>query len=209
MFTIGISGGSASGKTHFLKSLVSRFKENELCVISQDDYYHPKEKQPLDNNGIENFDTPQSIDLESFINDLRSLQSGKEVIRQEYTFNNPGITPKTLCFRPAPMIIIEGIFVFYHPALREMLDLKIFIDASKHIKLKRRITRDEKERGYTKEDVLYRYENHVDPNYEKFVKPFRKDADIIIMNNEKFEKGLELLESFIREKLYLKNNQGF
>lgn len=198
---IGITGGSASGKTFFLKSLISAFQENELCVVSQDDYYHEIEKQPKDEMGIENFDTPHSIDLNAFVSDINSLKAGKQVLRKEYTFNNPAITPKTLVFNPAPAIIIEGIYIFYHPEILNLLDLKIYIDAKEHVKLIRRISRDGKERGYSIEDVLYRYEKHVSPNYEKYIEPFKDEADIIIPNNYRFDKGLDLVKTYIREKI--------
>jgi uridine kinase len=200
-YIIGITGGSASGKTLFLKSLLNSFAENEICLISQDNYYKPRAEQPVDNNGIHNFDTPFSIDFEQYCADIRSLRSGKTVIKKEYTFNNPNIVPKTLVFQPSPIIVVEGIFVFYFPEVASLLDLKVFIDAKEHIKLRRRIIRDKDERGYDLDDVLYRYENHVAPTYEKYIKPFMGDADIVIPNNNKFDAGLDVLVAFLKNKI--------
>lgn len=200
-YIIGISGGSASGKTLFLKKLLQAFLPGNLCLISQDDYYKTKEQQPLDSNGIENYDTPHSIDMELFIKDLRTLQSGKQVIKEEYTFNNPSLKPKTLLFEPSPILIVEGIFLFYHPDIMNLFDLKIFMDAREHIKIQRRLSRDQAERGYGVEDVLYRYEHHVTPTFERYIKPFKDEADIIIPNNTDFTNALEVLICFLKNKL--------
>jgi uridine kinase len=128
------------------------------------------------------------------------LRSGKQILKQEYTFNNPNAIPKMLSLEPSPIIVVEGIFVFYFPEISSLLDLKVFIDAAEHIKLKRRIVRDKDERGYDLEDVLYRYEKHVVPTYEKYIAPFKSDADVIIPNNLHFEKALEMLIVFLKSK---------
>ena len=88
-FTIGITGGSGSGKTHFLKRLSDRFKEAELCLISQDNYYHPRDRQQDDERGVKNFDLPEAIDHQQFVQDIKLLKSGKTLTKDEYTFNNP------------------------------------------------------------------------------------------------------------------------
>ena len=103
-FTIGITGGSGSGKTFFLQGLSSRFKSEEICLISQDNYYWSREQQPVDENGIRNFDLPQSIDYRTFGADLVKLKAGQNVIKKEYTFNNPNTEPKLLEFKSAPVI---------------------------------------------------------------------------------------------------------
>lgn len=199
-FIVGITGGSASGKTLFLKRLLSTFDSGEVCLISQDNYYKPKDLQPVDAQGVHNFDTPYSIDFEQYATDLRKIQDGKTVNREEYTFNNSSKKPRMLTFTPAPVIVVEGIFVFYYPELADLLDLKIFIDAKDHIMLKRRIIRDKVERGYDLEDVLYRYEMHVMPTYEKYIRPFKDKADLIIPNNYNFDKALEVIRAYLRAK---------
>lgn len=200
-FIVGITGGSASGKTLFLNQLIKLFNEDEICLVSQDNYYKPLQQQPLDEEGVHNFDTPHSIDLEQFTKDIILLKEGMEVQRQEYTFNNPKAISKSLIFKPAPIIVVEGLFVFYFPEIYNLLDLKIFIDAREHIKLKRRIVRDNTERGYDINDVLYRYEKHVAPTYEKYIKPFKYDADILIPNNKSFQVAMEMLVIFLRSKI--------
>ncbi len=200
-FTIGITGGSGSGKTFFLKNLESRFTSNELCLISQDHYYHPREMQQHDQRGIKNFDLPESIDHKQFQLDIQTLKRGELLKKKEYTFNNPNVTPKILEFRPAPIIIVEGLFVQYFPDIERELDLKIFIEAKDHVKLSRRIKRDNEERGYDLEDVLYRYENHVMPVYEMLIKPLKHQADIVIPNNSHFNRALDFLTLAIKARI--------
>lgn len=200
-FTIGITGGSGSGKTFFIKNLESRFTDTELCLISQDHYYHPREMQQHDERGIKNFDLPESIDHKQFQLDIQTLKRGEILKKKEYTFNNPNITPKILEFKPAPVIIVEGLFVQYFPDLEKELDLKIFIEAKDHVKLSRRIKRDNEERGYDLEDVLYRYENHVMPVYETLIKPLKHRADIVIPNNSNFNRALDFLTLAIKAKI--------
>ena len=199
-YLIGITGGSASGKTYFLKRLMEAFAPESLCLISQDHYYHPREQQPTDQQGVKNFDTPMSIDIDQFVADIKAVKSGKTVKRPEYTFNNPDAQPSMMEFKPAPVIIVEGIFILYFPEVSELLDLKIFIDAKEYVKLKRRITRDQEERGYDVADVLYRYEQHVAPTFEKYIQPFKDDADLIVPNNEHFEQALEVFTAFLSSK---------
>ncbi|GGZ19385.1 uridine kinase [Echinicola pacifica] len=200
-YIIGVTGGSASGKTLFLNKLLQTFEPEEVCLISQDNYYKPIDQQPLDDEGIENYDTPHSFDFDAYASDIRKIQNGETVFRQEYTFNNPAASPKMLEFKPAPVVVVEGIFVLYSPQLATLLDLKVFIDAKDYIKLKRRIVRDKIERGYDLDDVLYRYEKHVMPTYEKYIEPFKHDADLIIPNNNSFENGLDMVRIFLKEKI--------
>lgn len=203
-YVIGITGGSASGKTFFLHSLLSHFSEEEVCLISQDNYYKSLDAVPIDENGVENFDLPAAIDFETYAKHIKDLKNGKIVHQKEYVFNNPNAIPKILEFKPCPIIVVEGIFVFHSTEVSDLLDLKVFIDAKEHIKIKRRIIRDNNERGYDLDDVLYRWENHVAPTYEKFIEPTKCDADIIINNNKHFENGLKILSSFMKDKLYKK-----
>jgi uridine kinase len=200
-FTVGITGGSGSGKTHFLNGLENRFKPEQICFISQDHYYKARETQPVDENGVQNFDVPESIDHVTFRADLLTLKSGKKVTKKEYTFNNPDAEPKLLEFRSAPILVVEGLFIQYIPEIERELDLKIFIEAKDHIKLGRRILRDQKERGYDVDDVLYRYEHHVMPVYEKLIKPLKYHADIVIPNNSNFEKALDVVVGFLHSRL--------
>lgn len=200
-FLIGISGGSGSGKTSLIKSLRKTFSKKELCIISQDDYYFPIEKQLKDESGIENFDLPNSIDSTLFVNDLIRLIAGQSVEKKEHTFNNINLKPKTLIFNPAPIILVEGIFVFYYKEVNKLLDLKIFVDAKENLRIIRRVKRDQIERGYPLADILHQCEHHVLPAYEKYILPYKPEADLIINNNKNFESALNVLLGFLRHKL--------
>ena len=199
-FIVGITGGSASGKTTFLNKLLTSFSPEDVCLISQDNYYKDREHQIKDLNGVVNFDLPSCIDDEDYAEDIRKISRGETVYRKEYTFNNPNVVPKQLVFKPAPIVVVEGIFVFYFEEIAKLLDLKVYIDAKEYIKLQRRIVRDKVERGYDLDDVLYRYTHHVAPTYEKYIKPYKNDADIIIPNNNNFERGLDVLTTFLNAK---------
>ncbi|MCU0418889.1 MAG: uridine kinase [Cyclobacteriaceae bacterium] len=201
-FTIGITGGSGSGKTFFLQGLAARFSSEEICLISQDNYYKPREQQPIDENGIKNFDLPASIDHEAFAADLLKLKAGQNVTKLEYTFNNPAATPNQLEFKTAPIIVVEGLFVQYFDNIASELDLKVFIEAKDHVKLGRRIRRDQIERGYDLDDVLYRFQYHVMPVYEAMIEPLKHQADLVIPNNSRFDRALDVLSGFLKAHIH-------
>lgn len=192
-YTIGITGGSGSGKTYFIKSLASHFKQGEVCLISQDHYYKPRDTQQIDAQGFKNFDLPESIEREQLHRDIVKLKSGESVLKKEYAFNAPNVPLATLEFKPAPILIVEGLFVQYFAEIEKELDLKIFIEAKDYLKLSRRIRRDSEERGYDLDDVLYRYHYHVMPVYESLIEPLKHKADFIIPNNHQFEGALLIL----------------
>jgi len=200
-YTIGITGGSGSGKTYFIQTLASKFSAEELCLISQDHYYKSIDRQHRDERGVENFDLPESIDRQKFHEDILRLKNGETLYKKEYTFNNANANPKTLEFKPAPILVIEGLFVQYFPEIEQELDLKIYIEAKDHLKLSRRIRRDNAERGYDLDDVLYRYQYHVMPVYEAIIKPLKHQADLVIPNNHNVERALEFITAGLRSRL--------
>jgi len=200
-YTIGITGGSGSGKTFFLRGLAAQFSEDEICLLSQDNYYKPLHQQTRDDNGIENFDLPESIDRKAFHDDVTQLKSGVNVERKEYTFNNPKASPNVLAFKAAPLLIVEGLFVQYFEEIEKELDLKIFIEAKPHVKIARRIKRDQVERGYDINDVLYRYEFHVMPVYETLIEPLKHSSDLVIPNNSHSSRALSVVIEFLKSKL--------
>ncbi len=201
IFIIGISGGSGSGKTSFIQDIKSHFTSEEICFLSQDDYYRPREEQKEDVNGIKNFDLPESIDMDEYFIDLVKLTNGIAVERMEYTYNNNLKEPKVIHFKPAPIVIVEGLFVFNEPKLFDMMDLRIIIHATDTQKIIRRIKRDRVERNYPLEDVLYRYEHHVLPSFEAYIHPYLNKVDLIINNNKSYEKGRDMLIAYLKEKI--------
>lgn len=200
-YIIGISGGSGSGKTTFLNLLKSHFENASVSFISSDNYYHPRETQKIDGNGFKNFDLPASIDVAALAADIAQLRKGETVSRTEYVFNNAQAVPGEIITEPAKVYIIEGLFVYHYEEFKSIFDLKLFIHAKDSLKLIRRIKRDGVERNYPLDDVIYRYEHHVLPSYEKFIKAYMEDADLIINNNKTFEQALDLVKVFIESKL--------
>ena len=200
-FVIGISGGSGSGKTSFIRALSDRFSKAELCIVSQDDYYLPREQQHKDENEEYNFDLPKSFNKKKFREDIGHLIAGENITIEEYTFNNPKAKPRRITFHPAPVLVIEGLFVLHFKKIAPLLDLRVFINAKENLKIIRRIMRDQVERGYPLDDVLYKYQHHVLPSYERYIQPYKEEADIIVNNNRDFQRGLDVLSGFIRSKL--------
>ena len=200
-YIIGISGGSGSGKTTFVKELQKFFSEDEMTVFSQDDYYKPREEQETDQNDQKNFDLPTSIDRDNYHAHLKKLIRGEQVDKQEYNYNNELLEPSIKKFKPARILLLEGIFVFYYDEIYSLMDLRIFIESKESIKVIRRIQRDRQERNYPLEDVLYRYEHHVNPTYEQYIQPFRDKSDLVINNNIGFKQAVEVLAAGLRAKL--------
>ena len=182
-FVIGVAGGSGSGKTFFLNCFLHHFNENEICLISQDDYYKPIEQQPKDENGWVNFDLPQCIDEDKLCADLKSLLAGNTVQKKEYTFNVAEDKARMLTIRPASIILIEGLFTFHFREISAMLDMRIFLDAEEEITLNRRLKRDTAERGYSHDMIMYQWSNHVLPAYKAYLLPYKETADKLILNN--------------------------
>lgn len=200
-YLVGISGGSASGKTTFINKLSEIFHTSEICVISQDHYYRPLSELNTDDNGEVNFDLPEAIDFGRILKDIKKLQQGKTVELVEYTFNNPDKFPKKLTWNPTPIIIIEGLFIFHHKPLSDKFALKLFIEADEEVKLNRRLTRDFEERAMTREQIRYQWYNHVKPAYDKYLLPYRENVDMIIMNNTHFDNSLNIIVNHFKSIL--------
>lgn len=183
-FIIGIAGGSGSGKTFFLKCFLEHFSTDEVCLVSQDDYYHPvADGMTAEENILYNFDLPETINNEQFVADINSLINNETIYKKEYTFNNPNLTPKILEIKPAPILIVEGLFIFHFREIAEKLDLKIFIEANEDVALSRRLKRDLEERGYSHDGVMYKWLNHVVPAYNEYLLPYRDECHQVIVNN--------------------------
>ncbi len=183
-FIIGIAGGSGSGKTFFLNCFLKHFIAKEVCLISQDDYYFPvAQDMTPEENKLYNFDLPSTINFEQFESDISKLLNNETIYKEEYTFNNPNIVPKMLEIKPAPIIIVEGLFILHFKEIAKLLNLKIFIDAHEDIALQRRLKRDLAERGYSNEDALYKWINHVLPAYKEYLLPYKQECHQIITNN--------------------------
>lgn len=184
---IGICGGSGSGKTSLVKKLAESLDPNDVSVLSMDDYYKEYDMQEQDENGIVNFDLPGAIEHDKIIQDISKLRLGETIQIKEYTFNNPEVKPKMKTLAPSKILIVEGIFLLFFQKILDQLDFLVYIDVDPHIQLSRRMKRDLKMRGYSKDQIRYQWENHVIPCFEEYIEPFIKNADIVIDNNEKDE----------------------
>ena len=204
-YVIGIAGSSGSGKTFFLKSFLNHFGASDITLISQDDYYIPANTKTQEENRLYNFDLPTAIDRNAFYKDIKDLFDGKTIHKEEYTFNNPSIKPKMLEIKPAPILIVEGLFIFHYTEVNELLDYRIFLDANEDVALERRLKRDLLERGYDHDDVMYKWINHVVPSYNTYLLPYRETTDKIIINNtddpELIHSATEMISQDLREKL--------
>ena len=201
-FIIGIAGGSGSGKTFFLNRFLDHFSANEVCLISQDDYYFPvAHNMTPEENKLYNFDIPSTIDHTQFENDINKLINGEVIYKKEYTFNNPNITPQLLEIKPAPILIIEGLFIFHFKEVDDLLDMRIFIDADEEIALQRRLKRDLLERGYSHDDVTYKWENHVVPAYKEFLLPYKRDCHKTVVNNTQTAEHIQAVTDEISKEL--------
>lgn len=198
---IGIAGGSGSGKTTFLRAILEKFTNDQVALVSQDNYYLPKHEQLIDENGVTNFDLPTSIDRAHFYRDMVDLVEGKSIEILEYNFNNPDWIPEPIFVHPAPVIIMEGLFVFHYEEIRKHLDYMVYIDAHHDNRLERRINRDAKERGYPEHEVRYQWANHVRPAELHYLEPYKSECHLVVDNNHRFDDGLNALISFIQSRL--------
>lgn len=205
-FITGIAGGSGSGKTFFLNRFLDHFTNNEVCLISQDDYYFPVgHTMSKEENKLYNFDLPETIDREHFYADIIKLINNETIYKKEYTFNNPDAVPKILEIRPAPIMIVEGLFIFHFKEIADLLDLKIFIEADEEVALFRRLKRDLEERGYSNEDAMYKWKNHVVPAYKEYLLPYKNICQQVIVNNTNIADDIikitELISNDLRKKI--------
>ncbi len=190
---IGICGGSGSGKTTLLKRLYTKYSELKPSVFSMDNYYLPIEKQQVDGNGHYNFDLPSALDEERLTSDLHRLKKGQEITVKEYHFNSPPDKHVLISLEPSELIIVEGLFLFHYPGVREVLDFSIFVDVDPKIQLDRRLYRDQETRGYSREDIIYQWENHVSPCYQNYLLPYQSNADFLFRNDSNSEVDFERL----------------
>ena len=205
-FIIGIAGGSGSGKTFFLNRFLHHFSNDEICLVSQDDYYIPvAHNMTAEENKLYNFDLPATVDDKHFEDDIHQLLNQHTIYKKEYTFNNPNAVPKTLEIKPAPILIVEGLFILHFRGIADLMDMKIFVDADDDVALQRRLKRDLIERGYSNDDVIYKWVNHVLPAYREFLLPYKYECDKIITNNghtaEDILKVTEEISKELREKV--------
>lgn len=201
--TIGIAGGTGSGKTTFSHELVSRLNTDKIVYISHDSYYKDLGHLPLEERVKLNFDHPDSLDTDLMIRQLNDLQSGKSVDIPVYDFKTFTRTTEVEHINPQPVILVEGILIFAITELRDLFDIKIFVDTDADIRFMRRLQRDMEERGRTMESVYKQYINEVRPMHEAFVEPSKRFADVIVPRGGRNAAALEMVAAQIRAHIEL------
>ena len=200
-FVIGICGGSGSGKTTLLRKISGELGEPNVSVFTMDNYYFKINKQRKDQKGVVNFDLPTALNEKQLVQDLQQLVKGEEIKVQEYFFNSPPDKKVTLTITPKNVLIVEGLFLFHYPGVQKRIDFSVFIDVNMDTQLKRRVHRDQKSRGYKKEDIIYQWNNHVTPCYKKFILPYREQASFIFRNDQNAETDFKTLMGLIGKKI--------
>jgi len=177
---IGIAGGTGSGKTTVANVILERVGKQHIAYLPHDAYYRELDDLPFDQRAAVNFDHPNSLETELMIEHIVQLKSGKAIELPIYDFSTHSRTGKTICVEPHRIIIVEGILIFAEPDLRELFDVRLFVDTDADIRFIRRLTRDINERGRTTENVIHQYITTVRPMHLEFVEPSKRYANVII-----------------------------
>ena len=177
---IGIAGGTGSGKTTLTRHLKEHFGA-EVTVISHDNYYKRQDGKTYEERAKVNYDHPSAFDTDLLIEHLRQLKEGHSIQCPVYSYSDHNRTDRTVEIFPTKVIIVEGILIFQNPTLRDMFDIKIFVETDADVRILRRALRDVEERGRSLESVVTQYLTTVKPMHEQFVEPTRKYADIIVL----------------------------
>ncbi len=197
---IGIAGGSGSGKTTLMNNVISIFGE-DVTVISHDNYYKRHDEMSYDERCLLNYDEPAAFDTELLVEQLTELKQGKEIDCPVYDFTVHNRSDETIHIVPKKVIIVEGILIFENEPLRDLMDIRIFVDTDADIRLCRRVKRDVKKRGRSLESVLTQYQTTVKPMHEKYVEPSKKFAHLVVLEGGKNAVALDMIVGRIRAHL--------
>ena len=201
MLIIGIAGGTGSGKTTVVRKIIQSLPEGEVTVIPQDSYYRDNSNLPLEERLKLNFDEPAAIEFELHVNQLKDLKAGKPVEQPIYSYLTCTRSKETIPIQPRDVIIVEGILILCDEELRNMMDMKVFVDADADDRLIRVINRDIIERGRTVEMVIDRYEKVLKPMHLQHIEPTKRYADLIIPQGGNNLVAIDILTNFIAHKL--------
>jgi len=206
MLIIGIAGGTGSGKTTVVKKITEQLPEGEVTVLPQDAYYFDSSNIPLQERQKINFDHPKSIEFSLLIKHINALKKNESIEQPTYSYQTCTRSDQTTTIHPRHVVIIEGILILSHKPLRDLMDLKIFVDADADDRLSRVITRDIVERGRDIQQVLDRYKKTVKPSHLQFIEPTKRYADLIIPQGGKNTVAINLLKEYIEQILNIANN---
>jgi uridine kinase len=195
---IGICGGTGSGKTTITRRIIEVLSEQNVNVLEQDHYYKDLPNLPLEERVKQNFDHPDSMDTPLLIEHIKQLREGHAIDRPTYDFTDYRRVPSVVRLDPRPATIVEGILIFDSKPLRELMDIKIFVDTDADLRFIRRLVRDIEERGRTVESVIHQYITTVRPMHLEFVEPSKRHADIIIPEGGQNQVGIDLVIQKVR-----------
>lgn len=196
ILVIGIAGGSGSGKTTLMNNIVGRFADN-ITVLSHDSYYKRHDEMTYEERCGLNYDEPAALETDLMVKHLDLLRQGQAIDCPVYDFTVHNRSDEVVRIEPKSVIIVEGILIFENPELRDLMDIRIFVDTDADIRLCRRVKRDVNKRGRSLESVLTQYQETVKPMYEKYVEPSKKYAHILVPEGGKNAVALELIENLI------------
>ena len=200
ILVIGIAGGSGSGKTTLMNNIVSRFSE-DITVLSHDSYYRRHDDMTYEERCQLNYDEPAALETELMVRHLDCLRNGEAIDCPVYDFTVHNRSDATQRIEPSRIIIVEGILIFENEALRDLMDIRIFVDTDADIRLCRRVKRDVNKRGRSLESVLTQYQETVKPMYEKYVEPSKKYAHILVPEGGKNTIAQEFIISLLEKHL--------
>ena len=197
---IGIAGGTGSGKTTLTRHLKEHFGQ-EVTVISHDNYYKRQDGKTYEERAKVNYDHPSAFDTDLLIEHLRQLKAGHSIQCPVYSYSDHNRTDRTVEIFPTKAIIVEGILIFQNPTLRDMFDIKIFVETDADVRILRRALRDVEERGRTLQSVVTQYLTTVKPMHEQYVEPSRKYADIVVLEGGHNLVALEMIMQRIQNHI--------
>ena len=200
ILVVGVAGGSGSGKTTLVKNLVAAFA-GDVAVLSHDNYYRRHDDLPYEKRCLLNYDEPAALETELMVRQLQALRRGEAIDCPVYDFAIHNRSGETLHIEPRPIILVDGILIFENEALRELMDVRIFVDTDADVRLCRRIRRDVSKRGRTLESVLNQYQQTVKPMHEKYVEPSKKYAHIIVPEGGRNTVALDMILGRLRRHL--------
>lgn len=201
MLTIGIAGGTGSGKSTVVRKIIERLPPDEVVLLPQDSYYKDSAHIPMEERLKINFDHPDSIEFELLLNHLAMLKNSQSIEQPIYSYVTCTRSEETITISPREVIIIEGILVLTNPELRKQMDLKVFVDTDADDRLIRVIKRDMVERGRTVSTIIDRYQHTVKPMHEQFIEPTKRFADLIVPQGGNNTIAIDILTMFIQNNL--------
>ncbi len=200
VLVIGIAGGTGSGKTTLMRNIMARF-EGRVTVLSHDNYYKRHDDLSFEERCKLNYDEPDAIETSLMVAHLTALRRGEAIDCPMYDFTQHNRSNETVRLEPNPVIIVEGILIFENEPLRELMDIRLFVDTDADVRLCRRIKRDVNKRGRTLESVLTQYQTTVKPMHEKYVEPSKKYANLVIPEGGKNTVALDMILGRIQRHL--------